>query len=1166
MRVSSFLIGEKNNYNFSSKLLGKRRLRDYDKDGVPDIFDCQWRNPKKDSTVEPSTTSGITYEQQQQNYEQQLAKYNEYAAQKQAYDQEQGDINLAFKLWTKYLNGKDPYLYEKSANVKKWFNYYKNRYDAMQYQKFLESKPSSPQLTFYDELGQPVSIDPTQVEGGIDKVLERYKPTPPQQKPEPEKPTFEEIIQPPVTPLTPYLEPKTTYKETPIYQKTISGLTKPVEVKKPSTSEQVAREAWNTYLSNLPKEQTTSPVFNFVQSTTTQPPKRETISTQPTVTFFTTEQMSKPKPSLTEFGYSVITAPRDYVSGLPSKKTEQDLFSYQPVTPTIPRKETVSYAPPVLSPEGKIEKERILTETIETFKIGVQAETGTQKIQEKYQGILNKDLEKINQKYQDKINKDLGLDKGNTVTYDEARIRYKELGYSDKEINDIFKKSEEEYKKAYSKYDKEINKEYESLTGKYTKEAQGEVDLLTGGLIKGYELGMTGREKSRETTLKKETGFLTPSFYERRAGDVLGAGLYAVPVYGQLLIGADVYKLATTPPEKTIKETLTVEGASTLLTYGLVGGGIAKGKGLYKESKISEALGKASIETKSRGVSLIDGKEANIFEVSLKPEKGMEKYTPEVKGTFIEYGEMKDSKGVSTTFGQLESSYKGKTTKTDILSGTQSILKDNLVKSYTESVSRGKQSIYTRLFSESRPSKTKVIKDITGNEVQVTMIDTITGVISKEKVKPKTETFGKYEALSFEEMKRSGKEYKESKSIQVSKELIKDEESIGRLSSGYGLSRAKEVTKEPRPFSFTKEGKNKPFEFLEKEEPKGKFEQAKKPEPFKTEFKEPKEVTPSYVGGKGGVLSESKFASKSYLIPETYETGQFIKGLSKGYAKPSYAKGILGISGGLSTGTQGISPTSFDLNLTGTFNGTGTGLLSSGISRPQEKVKDYTKDITKTGTGRLDLFSNKNIDKLDSGLIQKPTNSFKTVNNFRIDLGTGQGQDQTTKQRFDFKRDFGKTTDFDFNFKITYPENIRPKLPEPERDKFKRQQGYDAYIYIESTKKPYWQKVNEKPLTKESAVSVMAEQVDNSISAKGKVVKTKPKFVKGKEVKQEVSEIKNNYYSNNSYKFRQFKQTKGKKERIPNQLIELQKYRLDKPTETISISKSRKSMRSLFGL
>ena len=52
MKISSLLIGNKNQKSFSNFLIGGHRLRDADKDGVPNIFDCQPFNPKKDTTIE----------------------------------------------------------------------------------------------------------------------------------------------------------------------------------------------------------------------------------------------------------------------------------------------------------------------------------------------------------------------------------------------------------------------------------------------------------------------------------------------------------------------------------------------------------------------------------------------------------------------------------------------------------------------------------------------------------------------------------------------------------------------------------------------------------------------------------------------------------------------------------------------------------------------------------------------------------------------------------------------------------------------------------------------------------------------------------------------------------------------------------------------------------
>ena len=142
--VSSLLIGKKNNYNFGNLLVGSKRLKDYDKDGVPDIFDCQWRNPKKDSTVDNKD-----YE-----YPSSTMSANEIALWEQA-------ANLIFK-GKAWVAGQDPQLRRK-------VNYlsaqgYRSAESMIQESRARLLNQQIQQETgqvYYDALGQPMSADPT---------------------------------------------------------------------------------------------------------------------------------------------------------------------------------------------------------------------------------------------------------------------------------------------------------------------------------------------------------------------------------------------------------------------------------------------------------------------------------------------------------------------------------------------------------------------------------------------------------------------------------------------------------------------------------------------------------------------------------------------------------------------------------------------------------------------------------------------------------------------------------------------------------------------------------------------------------------------------------------------------------------------------------------------
>jgi len=143
---------------------------------------------------------------------------------------------------------------------------------------------------------------------------------------------------------------------------------------------------------------------------------------------------------------------------------------------------------------------------------------------------------------------------------------------------------------------------------------------------------------------------------------------------------------------------------------------------------------------------------------------------------------------------------------------------------------------------------------------------------------------------------------------------------------------------------------------------------------------------------------------------------------------------------------------------------------------------------------------------------------------------------------------------------ITYPEKIifGLELPIERKAKIVEKEGYDAYAYIDATKKrkARWKKLNKEPLTKESALSESARYVDTTISARGKVMKSKSK--------KKPIDLRENYFEDNRQKFRTFRQKRGRRTELPNSFIERQKYRLDTRGETRRLQKE-KSVRSMFG-
>jgi hypothetical protein len=1157
MNISSFLIGQKNNYNFSSKLIGSKRLKDYDKDGVPDRFDCQWRNSKKDATIPLSEKFGnveelktFIAEKKELTSQNQLAEQERLKQQQQIEELQrqqdilsreasdwdfaknlvfkgkgfaaQGDTNTTGKLTSTYYKVK--WLQEHGyRSVDDMVRARESEKQALaDQQKQLESQKQ----VYYDALGQPMSTDPT-------KTKVTLSTTPKQTI---QKPTLPEYIKLPEEPKT-----TTTIKEIP--PSIISNIISPVKIEtKPKITElpinlnnPTKSTISNTPLMNINTFGVLDTVIrqeSGVVPTNLNYPTKSTISSQPTVSFITTsESKAYVKPSLINTINQAIQTPVNYITGLPSQKQplrENEVFIYTPQRVSTPRKETISYAPPVLGISGQIEKERILTETTETFKLETKAKEEVNKIYNKYQGQLD-------------------------------------LQTKDRSISE-----------------QELNKLLESTRSKAEREAL----TVIGKLEKDYKGQYTEREKERTQSLIK--GQFSESFWERRTGDVIRAGIYAIPFIGTSVLISDVYTGIKEAPEtfKFIQENPIMAGkeiSSSILTFGIVGGGISKGKSMIKEGKVSEAINQADIITKSKGVltkrelmayainedrklqlsKLIDkGYDVRLVEVSMEAKQGLEKYTPDVKGTFIQATDTNGNVGLSVSIGEIKAKLDGKSVKGKTLSQTLLKIEEGGSKGYTESVSRtGRNIELTRSYSEN-----KITGVLQKDSNFLVSSESKTGLISKEKVKEGYEFFNKYERRPIEEYEKGSKPLSKGES----KEFIQQKRTEGlRTGDEAGLLFSKEtyttqgegvirnIVKEPKKITKIKKVEEPTSLITGKREYNSREPSVNKKG---VEYKESEIPKPKYVGGQGGVLSQGLYYGKSYLMPRTYESEflGFVSKVPKAVTRMSYG-GIIGTSliGGTRLDKSEVNK-GFNINLSG------SGLLT----RPTIKDLSGSGDKNKLSTSNRskDVFSNNNLSNTRTGLLDvtkskdviRPTENVRTDQIQAPSLITGQTNINNQKLDLRTRQDFNKPDynkpDINIDFSFKYPEEYIPKIPREDYKRKARQEfGYNAYEYVESTKKPYWRQINKEPLTQRSAVGVMAETVDNNISAKGKIKKVPLKK------NEKPVDTNNDYFEVNKRKFRQFKQTKGVRTKIPNQLIELQKYRLDKPNEIRKISSSKRT-------
>lgn len=138
-----------------------------------------------------------------------------------------------------------------------------------------------------------------------------------------------------------------------------------------------------------------------------------------------------------------------------------------------------------------------------------------------------------------------------------------------------------------------------------------------------------------------------------------------------------------------------------------------------------------------------------------------------------------------------------------------------------------------------------------------------------------------------------------------------------------------------------------------------------------------------------------------------------------------------------------------------------------------------------------------------------------------------------------------------------------PNLPELEREyKLAKGQGYNAEYVPEGQRQ--FKKINTVPQTLMSALSTMAKKVDNKLSARGRVVKAKPKVDKKGRPIQPLN-TGDKYFERNQNKFRTFRSVRGRKGALQNgTFIERQSFRLDTPGEKRQI-KQAKNRRTPFG-
>jgi hypothetical protein len=819
-----------------------------------------------------------------------------------------------------------------------------------------------------------------------------------------------------------------------------------------------------------------------------------------------------------EYPYTVlVTRPEEKAK----KEEKQSLFIYTPQS-TNTRRETMSYSPKPLSVSGKIEKERTSTETLEQFKLENTVQEKTNEIYNKYSNIII------------------------------SKTKNKPM--SEKEFNDIVEENR-------LKAEKEVNIEVNKLTSTY----KGQFE-----------------QREKERTKKQIDTEFKEEFIQRRVKDVLRLGFYSIPVYGTILAGKDIIKTSFSLPiiisefkERPVQS--SIEMGSSLLIYG--GGGFVKGKikGTIESEKISETIkqGKFITTVKKGNIKEFDMYWTNLnkkrkmevsqllhegysireVEVEFKPKKGMEKYSPNIKGRILQATNQQGEVIKSIPVGKITAVYKGKDVGQKIYgniigeinkeTGNVQTVTDIITQPYKRTMFG-----FGREKNIGKPQLSRYITEteMTGNIIsrKRRLIKTDTTSYLKETKEYKGEKLlGEYKTPDvkkpldisimpdYEYLKKESKPFTSGKNVEVQRLKKTRGLSIGdvkggiilaeksfEIEGGFGISKRIIVKVKP-----TKPSKS--LEIFKQKEVKKILNEYKQPERSQIlEQSQPTNIE----------SAQSLYYGKKYKLnvsPIADILGYEIEGMSKRLV-PRYEL-IYGSSLGLS--------------------GTGKNLVDNNLLINREQIRTIDKSKTENQLKTDDFFRDIEIERTDNIFINVPK----------------QFQPQIPKQKqLEFKIPRQPSIpDYPGIIKFNYPEEVAFGLDDfQKKKKVLKEQGYDSYVYIDATKKnkAHWEQLNKKPLTKESALSMASREVDNTISARGKIVKTKPKIVKGKEVRQEVVNTDDKYFEINRYKFRDYQQRKGTKTQLPNQFIERQRYRADNMNEVSTLKKAKQfNIKNTFG-
>jgi len=764
----------------------------------------------------------------------------------------------------------------------------------------------------------------------------------------------------------------------------------------------------------------------------------------------------------------------------------------------------------------------------------------------------------------------------------------------------------------YNKYASRLNqqaktitsqKELDNLIESSRKDASKEADKLIKDLEGKYKGEYDKRERKRVIDyVKLET---SQKFWQHRIQNLMRLGLYSIPIYGKALFATDIAKgpgeikktVSFVREYPELRGTIYKEAGATAATF-LIGGLAIKGtKTALNQKKVASAIQAGKVKVESAGIltesqisalKISAGQKAQLMTIlkkggSVKAYKTkMEyalktKYSPNIEGQFIEAIDVTGKIVQRLSVGKLTATLGGK--QIDKLSMTQAIFKiegKTKAKGYSEVIlvtpKKGIDLITGRQIEKLKKPKISafyeevtLLKTKQKGPIRITKTAAGSELLYTKKYKGEPLVFEKFGTTKegivvlpdYSKLKGTGVSFTQARFTEViGLQKIKGEIIAPK---GVGIFKGtktyvtygKGVVEPYKPLIGYTTPKTPLLKSFQTADVFTKVPKPKKVPGVPIKDYSPRDVSTLTLEG----IPKSEWYGKSFLVPiidtpTTVFAGELATTVFAGELATTFAPVSTGLISGVGLGL-----------------GMGIGTAVRTIVKPEVKTSELLLGKTKT------IEVTKEKEKVavtpisDFMLLTVPIE--KQVPTERVSLKQPQLFKQV--QKFTKKQVVVQPIPTTFA-SVMFPAEafkFRFAFEGPEKKVITKEEPYDAHAYIDATKKKeaYWKKLNIKPLTKISAVSMASEYVDLNISARGKVTKVKPTLRKGKKVMpKEVIDTGNRYWDINRHKFRTFQQKGGIRTKLPNQFIELQKFRIDSPGERRTLKVERqKKRRTPFG-